>query len=131
MFLLVGKSLANLQFEAVNNLSSKSAANLGIYRNISKNVSLEIAPSENKNTFPKLFSQKINCKIFYKKFAFKKHIFKIYLPKRAPSKNAISKFFLKIFFKQINLISLIYSLSESSDTSEKGKSLKLSLICFF
>ena len=70
MFLLVGKSLASLQFEAVNNLSSKSAANLGIYRNIFKNVSLEIAPSENKNTFPKLFSQKINCKICFQKTHF-------------------------------------------------------------
>ena len=131
MLLLVGKSLANLQFEAVNNLSSKSTANLGIYRNIFKNFSLEIAPSKNKNTFPKLFSQKINCEIFYKKFAFKTHIFNIFLPKRVTSKNAISKFFLKIFFKQINLKSLIYSLSESSDSSEKEKSLKLSLICFF
>ena len=131
MLLLVGKSLANLQFEAVNNLSSKSAANLGIYRNIFKNFSLEISPSKNKNTFPKLFSQKINCKIFYKKFAFRTHIFKMFLPKRVPSKNAISKFFLKFFFKQINLKSLIYSLSESSDSSEKEKSLKLSLICFF
>ena len=131
MLLLVGKSLANLQFEAVNNLSSKSAANLGIYRNIFKNFSLEIAPSKNTNTFPKLFSQKISCEIFYKKFAFKTHIFNIFLPKRVTSKNAISKFFLKIFFKQINLKSLIYSLSESSDSSEKEKSLKLSLICFF
>ena len=37
--------------------------------------------------------------------------------------------FQNCFLKKINLISLIYSLSESSDSSEEEKSLKSSLIC--
>ena len=106
--------------------SSQSAAYLRIYQNFS----LKTAPL--KNLFSKLLPQKIffpNCslkkyisKFFWKNGSFKNYIFKIFSLKNCSFKKYIFKI---AFLNKINLIALIYSLLESSDSSEKEKSLKL------
>ena len=101
--------------------SSQSAAYLRIYQNFS----LKTAPL--KNTFSKLLPQKIFfqkkyiSKFFKKNGSFKNYIFKIFSLKNCSFK----KYTFNLFLKKINLIALIYSLLESSDSSEKEKSLKL------
>ena len=60
-----------------------------------------------KNIFSKLLPQKQH----FQNYSLKKDVFKI------------------TFLKNINLMALIYSSSESSDSSSEKKSLKLSLIC--
>ena len=64
-------------------------------------------------------------KSIFKNYISKTTLFKIYIFKIAPQKNILKT----AFSKNVNFMTLIYSSSDSSDSSSEEESLKLSLTC--
>ena len=101
MFLLVVKRLA--VYSSKNHYSFQSAANLNIFQNIFKNISLKIVPSKNcslkkcisKSFFKKFLQEKRLLEICSLKKYISNDFLKKYISRFAPSKNTFPKVFLK------------------------------------